>query len=137
MFQIFLRTIHRLQVVTTSNNPFMGCRWTHTLSNHNFLQTSAIKLADLHMTRPSACECGPSGPAMAGPIFNELPRYASEPPHVTQALNHPDRPSAYDHGRSAPPTGRSAQPTGRSAYPTGRSDIGMFEEYCYLNPRLS
>jgi hypothetical protein len=88
------------------------------------------KLADLHMTGPSARECGPSEPATAGPIFNELPRYASEPPHVTQALNHLDRPSAYDHGRSA-------QPTGRSAYPIGRSDIGMFEEDCYLNPRLS
>jgi hypothetical protein len=69
------------------------------------------KLADLHMAEPSACERGPSGPATAGPIFNELPRYASEPPHVAQALNHPDRPSAYDHGRSAYLTGWSAYPT--------------------------
>jgi hypothetical protein len=65
------------------------------------------KLVDLHMSGPSSRERGPSGPATAGPIFNELPRYASEPPHVTQALNHPDRPFAYDHGRSAYPTGRS------------------------------
>jgi hypothetical protein len=59
----------------------------------------------------------------ADPIFNELPRYVSEPPHVTQTLNHPDRPSAYDHGWSA--------------YPTGRSDIGMLEEDRYLNSHPS
>jgi hypothetical protein len=63
-------------------------------------------------------------------MFNELPRYASEPPHVTQALNHPDRSYAYDHGWSA-------QPTGRSVYLTARSNIGMLEEDCYLNPRPS
>jgi hypothetical protein len=88
------------------------------------------KLADLHMFRLSSRESGPSRPATAVPIFNELPRYASEPPHATQALNHPDRPFAYDHGRSA-------YPTGRSAYPTRRSDTGMFEEDCYLNPHPS
>jgi hypothetical protein len=55
------------------------------------------KLVDLHMSGPFAREHGPSGPATVGPIFNELLRYASEPPHVAQALNHPDRPSAYDH----------------------------------------
>jgi hypothetical protein len=88
------------------------------------------KLADLHMSGPSAREHGPSGPATVGPIFNELPRYASEPPHVTQALNHPNRPPAYDRGRSA-------YPTGQSVYPTGRSDTGLFEEDCYLNPHPS
>jgi hypothetical protein len=31
------------------------------------------KSADLHMPGPSARECGPSGPATVGPIFNELP----------------------------------------------------------------
>jgi hypothetical protein len=82
------------------------------------------------MSGPSARERGLSGPATAGPIFNELPRYASDPPHVTQALNHPDRPPAYDHRRSA-------YPTRRSAYPTGRSGTGLFEEDCYLNPRSS
>jgi hypothetical protein len=86
------------------------------------------KLADLHMSGPSARERGPSGPATAGLIFNELPRYASEPPHVTQALNHPDRSSACDHGQSA-------YPIGRSAYPIERFGIGLFEEDCYLNPR--
>jgi hypothetical protein len=70
------------------------------------------KLADLHMSGPSTRERGPSEPATVGPIFNKLPRYASEPPHVTQALNRPDRPSAYDHERSAYPTGWSAYPTG-------------------------
>jgi hypothetical protein len=88
------------------------------------------KLADLHMAGPSARDRGPSGSATTGPIFNELPRYASEPPHVTQTLNHPDRPFAYDHGRSA-------YPTGRSAYPTERSGIGMLEEDRYLNPHPS
>jgi hypothetical protein len=87
-------------------------------------------LADLHMSGLSARERGPSGPAMAGPIFNELSRYVSELPHVTQTLNHPNRPPAYDHGQSA-------YPTGRSAYPTGRSGIGMLEEDRYLNPHLS
>jgi hypothetical protein len=29
-----IHAIHRLQVVTTSHNPFMGCQWTRTLSNH-------------------------------------------------------------------------------------------------------
>jgi hypothetical protein len=82
------------------------------------------------MSGPSARERGLSGPATAGPIFNELPRYASDPPHVTQALPHPDRPPAYDHRRSA-------YPTRRSAYPTGRSGTGLFEEDCYLNPRSS
>jgi hypothetical protein len=81
------------------------------------------KLVDMHMSGPSARERGPSGLATTGPIFNELPRYASEPPHATQALNHPDRLSAYDHGRSA--------------YPTERSGTGLFEEDCYLNPHSS
>jgi hypothetical protein len=88
------------------------------------------KLADLHMSGSSAREHGPSRPATTGPIFNELPRYASEPPHVTQALNHPDRLSAYDHGRSA-------YPTGRSTYPTRRSGTRLFEEDCCQNPHPS
>jgi hypothetical protein len=75
------------------------------------------------MSRPSARERGPYGPATAGPIFNELPRYASEPPHVTRALNLPDGPFAYDHGWSA--------------YPTGWSDTGLFEEDYYQNPHPS
>jgi hypothetical protein len=81
------------------------------------------KLADLHMSRPSAREHEPSRPTTTSPNFNELPRYVSEPPHVTQVLNHLDRPLAYDHGRSA--------------YPTGRSDTGLFDEDCYQNPHSS
>jgi hypothetical protein len=88
------------------------------------------KLDDMHMSRPSTHERGPSGTATAGPIFDEFPRYASEPPHVTQALNHRHRSSAYDHGRST-------YPTERSAYPTGRSGTGLFEVDCYLNPHPS
>jgi hypothetical protein len=38
------------------------------------------KFVDLRMSEPTARERGPSGPATTGPIFNELPRYASEPP---------------------------------------------------------
>jgi hypothetical protein len=41
------------------------------------------KTADLHMPGPSARERGPSGPVMVGPIFNEVPRHAPEPPHMT------------------------------------------------------
>jgi hypothetical protein len=81
------------------------------------------KLADLHMSGLSARERRPSGTATAEPILNELLRYASEPPHVTQALNQTNRPSAYDNGWSA--------------YPTERSSTGLFEEDCYLNPRPS
>jgi hypothetical protein len=98
------------------------------------------KLADLHMSGPSARE--PSGPATVGPIFIELPRYASEPPHATQALNYHVRPSAYsdgwsayDHGRSGHMAGQSAHAAGRFAYPTERSGTGLFKEDCYLNPR--
>ena len=40
------------------------------------------KPADLHMPGPSTRERGPSGPTAVGPIFNELPRYASGPPHT-------------------------------------------------------
>jgi hypothetical protein len=69
------------------------------------------KFVDLHMSGPSTRERGPSGP-----IFNELPRYASGPPQVTQALNHTDRPSAY---------------------PIGQYDTWTFEEDCYLNPHPS
>jgi hypothetical protein len=74
------------------------------------------KLADLRMSRPSARERGPFGSATTGPIFNELPRYASKPPHAMQALNYP---------------------VGPSAYSDGRSDTWLFEEDCYLNPHLS
>jgi hypothetical protein len=73
------------------------------------------KSANLHMSGPSACDRGPSGPATAGPIFNELPRHAPEPPHMAQNLSYPigpsaynDRRSAYNHGRSGPMSGQSA-----------------------------
>jgi hypothetical protein len=88
------------------------------------------KSADLHMSGPSARERGPSGPATLGPILNELPRYAPEPPHTAQNLNYPvgrsaynDRQSAYDHGRSGPMSGQSVH--------------DLFEENCYLNPHPS
>jgi hypothetical protein len=41
------------------------------------------KFVDLRMSGPTACERGPSGPATASPIFNELPRYVSEPSLAT------------------------------------------------------
>ena len=89
------------------------------------------------MSGLSAREGGPSGPATAGPIFNELPRYASEPPHATQALNYPVKPSAYDHGRSGHMAEQSVHAVGRSAYPIGRFGTGLFEEDYCLNPRPS
>jgi hypothetical protein len=52
------------------------------------------ELAKMQMTGPSARERGPSGPATAGPIFNELLRHAPEPQHTTQNLNYPVGPSA-------------------------------------------
>jgi hypothetical protein len=77
------------------------------------------KSADLHMSGPSARERGPSGPATVGPIFNELPIHAPEPPHTTQNLNYP--------------VGRSTYNDGRSAY----AMHDLFEEDCYLNSHPS
>ena len=88
------------------------------------------KPADLHMPGPSARERGPSGPATVGPIFNELPRYAPEPPHTAQNLNYPVGPSAYNNGRSAHNHGRSGPMSGQSAH-------DLFEEDCYRNPHPS
>jgi hypothetical protein len=44
------------------------------------------KFANLRISGPSARDRGPSGPAAAGPIFNELLRHAPEPPHTAQTL---------------------------------------------------
>jgi hypothetical protein len=88
------------------------------------------KSVDLHMPGPSARERGPSGPTTVGPIFNELPRYAPEPPHMTQNLNYSVVPSAYNDGRSAHNHGRSGPMSGQSAH-------DLFEEDCYLNPHPS
>jgi hypothetical protein len=59
------------------------------------------KFADLHMSGPSSREHGPSGPQATDPIFNELPRHASEPPRTAQTINYPVGPSTYSDGRSA------------------------------------
>jgi hypothetical protein len=88
------------------------------------------KSADLHMPGPSARERGPSGPTTVGPIFNELHRYAPEPPHTTQNLNYPVGPSAYNYERSAHNHERSGPMSGQSAH-------DLFEEDCYLNPHPS
>jgi hypothetical protein len=88
------------------------------------------KSTNLHMTGLFARERGPSGPATAGPIFNELPRHALEPPHMAHNLNYPVGRSAYNDGRSAYNHGRSGHMSGQSAH-------DFFEEDCYLNPHLS
>jgi hypothetical protein len=88
------------------------------------------KSTDLHLPGPFARERIPSGPATAGPIFNELPRHAPEPPHMAQNLNYPVGPSAYNDGRSAYNHGRSGPMSGQSAH-------DLFEEDCYLNPHPS
>jgi hypothetical protein len=87
------------------------------------------KFIDLRMFGPSARERGSSRPAAVGPIFNELPRHAPEPPHNMQTLNYSVGPSAYNDGRSAYNNGRfghmagqSAHTAGRSTYLTGRFD---------------
>jgi hypothetical protein len=52
-----------LQVVTTSHNPFMGCRWTHTLSNHKSAANQPICTCPDHpyvsADRPSQQRSGP------------------------------------------------------------------------------
>jgi hypothetical protein len=88
------------------------------------------KSADLHMSGPSDRERRPSGTATAGPIFNELPRHAPEPPHTSQNPNYPV-------GRSAYNDGRSAYNHGRSGYISGQSAHESFEEDSYLNPHPS
>jgi hypothetical protein len=88
------------------------------------------KTANLHMPGPSARERGPSGLATAGPIFNEVPRHAPEPPHMTQNPNYPV-------GRSAYNDGRSAYNHERPGYVSGQFTHESFEEDYYLNPRPS
>jgi hypothetical protein len=88
------------------------------------------KTVDLHRSGLSVRERGPSGPVMAGPIFNEVPRHAPEPPHMTHNPNYPV-------GRSAYNDGRSAYNHGRSGYISGQSAHESFEEDYYLNPRPS
>jgi hypothetical protein len=88
------------------------------------------KSADLHMSGPSAHDRGPSESAIAGPIFNELPRHAPEPPHMAQNLNYPVGPSAYNDERSAYNHERSGPMSEQSAH-------DLFEEDCYLNPHPS
>jgi hypothetical protein len=88
------------------------------------------KSADLHMSGPSAHKGGPSGPATAEPIFNELPRHAPEPPSMAQNLNYPVGWSAYNDRRST-------YNHGRSRYMSGQSVHESFDEDCYLNPHPS
>ena len=88
------------------------------------------KTTDLHMPEPFARERRPSGPATAGPTFNELPRHALEPQHTTYDLNYLVGPSAYNNRRSAYNHGRSGPMSVQSAH-------DLFEEDCYLNPHPS
>jgi hypothetical protein len=99
---------------------------------NTYLEQSQIgsKTADLHMSGPSARERGPSRPATAGPIFNEVPRHAPEPPHMTWNLNYLVGSSAYNDGRFAHNHGRSEPMSRQSAH-------DLFEEDCYLNPHPS
>jgi hypothetical protein len=96
------------------------------------------------MSEPSARERGPSGPAAADPIFNELPRHVPETPRTAQTLNYPVGPSAYSDRRSAYNNGWSGHMAGQSvhiarwsAYLTGQSGIEFFDEDCYPNPHPS
>jgi hypothetical protein len=68
---------------------------------------------------------GPSGPVVVGPIFDELPRHAPEPPRTTQTLNYLVGPSAYSDGRSAYNNERSGHMLGQSAHATKRSAIQL------------
>jgi hypothetical protein len=102
------------------------------------------KLADLRMSGSFACERGPSGLAAVGPIFNELPIHASEPPHTAQTLNYPVGPFTYNDGRSTynnrrfgHMAGQFAHTAGWSAYLTERSGTEFFDEDYYPNPHLS
>jgi hypothetical protein len=102
------------------------------------------KFVDLHMFKPSARNHRSSEPAATGPIFNELPRHAPEPPRTAQNLNYPVGPSAYsdeqstyNNGRSSHMAVQSAHTAGRSVYPTGRYNTEFFDEDRYPNPHSS
>jgi hypothetical protein len=77
------------------------------------------KFADLCMSGPSAHERGPSGLVVVGPIFDELPRHAPEPPRTTQTLNYPVRPSAYSDEQSAYNNERFGHMPGQSTHVAG------------------
>jgi hypothetical protein len=120
----------------TSNTSAVGCHdqsqplYGMPMDTYPEQPQIGSKTVDLHMSGPSARDRGPSGPATAGPIFNEVPRHAPEPPHMTQNPN-------YLVGRSAYDDGRSAYTHGRSGYVFGQSALESFEEGYYLNPCLS
>jgi hypothetical protein len=124
LLQIFLRT--RLNWEKTRDSSVTGC---HDQSQPLYgmpIDTYpgqpqppthiGDKFADQHMSAPSAHERGPSGPAAADPVFNELPRHAPEPPRTAQTLNYPVRRCAYSDGRSTYNSGRSSHMAGQSAH---------------------
>jgi hypothetical protein len=120
----------------TRNTSAIGClnqsQPLYGMSMDTYPEQSQIgsKSANLHMPGPSARERGPSGPATAGPIFNELPTHVPEPHRFAKNSNYPVGPSAY-HDR------RSAYNHGRSGYMSGQSAHEFFDEDCYLNPHPS
>jgi hypothetical protein len=66
--------------------------------------------------RPPAPECGLSGPAVVGPVFQtKLPKSALGPPHFTQTLIDYFRPSTYMVGQSEYITGLYGYMTEQSA----------------------
>jgi hypothetical protein len=80
------------------------------------------KSTDLRTAGLSARDGGPSGPAVADPIFrNELPKCALGPPHSAQTLTDSFGPSAHRAGQSEDITGRSVYNAGLSAHTAGRS----------------
>jgi hypothetical protein len=107
--QIFPRTrlnqetihvIHWLQIVMTSHNPFMGCRRTCTLDNHNIIRKSRVnppicaRLDCSHVNADYRVSDGRSR------CRTELLRSAPEPPCSAQTRNEQFGPSAYLTGRS-------------------------------------
>jgi hypothetical protein len=82
------------------------------------------------MSRPSVRGRGPSGPAVADPIFrSELPRPAPKPPHAVQTLDNPFGPSAYGARQSEYNVGRSAYLT---EYSYRRPYDSQFDRLPYL-----
>jgi hypothetical protein len=87
------------------------------------------------MAGPTAFECGPSGPAVVGPIFRtELPKSAPGAPYFAQILTYPFGLSAYMAGQSdyiigrfGYTVGQSARKAGWSAYQTGQSNAKYTE----------
>jgi hypothetical protein len=104
----------------------MGCRWTHTLSNHKSAVNQPICTCP---DRPPVSADRPGQP-QPGPFLMSYPDMHPSHHVWQQNLNYPVGSFAYNDGRAA-------YNHGRSGYMSRQSAHESFDEDCYLNPQLS